>query len=255
MFNLPSNCPIKGLPSSKRLVPTRPCGCPPPRALGDAGRAWGPGALPPLPRGPEAAVAAVGTSRGCARISSRDKGRAVSRPLARGMHSWGAREISPGKTPGSFLRSGCPPPGPRNNPVPSPGTAAATQRNPVTTRLRGSHISFNSNIRVLNIHREIGIGWHLQCFQIHSFEVQRQIKNHSGRKQFSPARAPRPRGSQLPTAIAPARTGATAMPKGDGRFCRRWPKAHRPRTGGMSRGAGFSQEKKEVLSDVKPVTK
>lgn len=118
-----------------------------------------------------------------------------------------------GVTPSPFV--------PPNHPIPSPEPAAAAQRNTVSTRLRGSHISFNSNIRVLNIHREIGIGWHLQCFQIHSFQVQRQIKNHSGRKQFSPAWAP----PRHPT-IAPARTaaapGATATPKGDGHI-------HRPR--------------------------
>lgn len=57
-----------------------------------------------------------------------------------------------------------------------PPRAQGARRNRVTSPPRCSHISFNSNIRVLNIHREIGIGSHLQCFQIHSFEVQRQIK-------------------------------------------------------------------------------
>lgn len=135
--------------------------------------------------------------------SSQDEGRAVSQPLApQRVHNRG----------GSSL------PSPPNAPIPPPRTAAASQRNPVSTRLRGSHISFNSNIRVLNIHREIGIGWHLQCFQVHSFQVQRQIKNHSGRGVLAPQHPLQQRA-------------------------------------GCPAARDFPREKKEVLSDVKPVTK
>lgn len=137
------------------------------------------------------------TLRGCARAR-----RAVPDPFLgmeaqRSPEGCTARDCSPGKPLGSFLlRAGTP--SLQNDPIPSPVTTV--KRNPVSTRLRGSHISFNSNIRVLNIHREIGIGWHLQCFQIHSFQVQRQIKNHSGREQLWPRRQPAPRH---PAATAP----------------------------------------------------
>lgn len=70
----------------------------------------------------------------------------------------------------------CPWGEPRTPKAPVPPGAQGARRNRVMSPPRCSHISFNSNIRVLNIHREIGIGSHLQCFQIHSFEVQRQIK-------------------------------------------------------------------------------
>lgn len=73
----------------------------------------------------------------------------------------------------------CPQGQPRPPEAPVPPGAQGVRRNRVTSPPRCSHISFNSNIRVLNIHREIGIGSHLQCFQIHSFEVQRQIKKNT----------------------------------------------------------------------------
>lgn len=116
-------------------------------------------------------------------------------------------------------------PGHQTNPVPSPGTMT---EEPSHHRLRGSHISFNSNIRVLNIQRARGQGGIYSASKYTASTDRDKLKTAREEKVL----------------LAPPQLGWGSH------NAKRWRRFY-----WMPPGAGFPQENKEVLSDVKPVTK
>lgn len=169
----------------------------------------------------------AGSPRGCTRPSSQDKGRAISLLLTRGVHSWEQwdffREAS-GLLADTWIPLD-------TKPTPSPPQRPCTEE-PSHQRLRGSHISFNSNIRVLNIQRARGQGGIYSASKYTASTDRDKLKTAREEKALL-----------APPRLALWAGGAASMPKGDGAST------------GCLLVQDFPRKIKEVLSDVKPVTK
>lgn len=172
-------------------------------------------------------AAVEGTPRGCTRPSSQEEGRAISPLLTPGVHSWEQGD-SPREASGVLAETWIPL---DTKPTPSPPKGPWLRvEEPSHQRLRGSHISFNSNIRVLNIQRARGQGGIYSASKYTASTDRDKLK--TAREEKVLLALPQP---------ALWAGGAATMPKGASTGC--------------LLAQDFPQEKKEVLSDVKPVTK
>lgn len=211
------------------MCPVSPSSCP--KALGGHWVSLGTWHPPACARGCGGGGAAVvGTPRGCTRPSSQDYSRAISLLLTPGVHSWEQGDFP--REASGFLAETWNTPGHQTNPVSPPQGQRLCAKEPSQHRLRGSHISFNSNIRVLNIQRARGEGGIYSASKYTASTDRDKLKTAREEKiLLAPPQA--------------HRVGGWGSRNAKRRRC-----FHR-----MPPGAGFSQEKKGVLSDVKLVTK
>lgn len=143
------------------------------------------------------------TPRGCTRPSSQDEGRAISQLLTRGVHSWEQWDF-PREASGLLLAETLIPLDTKPTPSPPQGPRPRAEE-PSHHRLRGSHISFNSNIRVLNIQRARGQGGIYSASKYTASTDRDKLKTAREEKVLL-----------APPQLALWARGAATMPKGDG---------------------------------------